>query len=572
MAGHFVHMPTLRDDIQRLVAMGPSHGAKAISRGEFGGPAWLAMLFLILALGLRHYPTRAEVEFYTELDHTATAGHEQLWADNAQRCLNLCILNPRPQLELIQASLLFCVYSSTGGLDAAEADERRAEGSQDGGAHESQKQSLLAARLLKMAILHAQELGLHRLSSDKGSDKRRYRTRATLQIEMGKRIWWALCFRDWSYANTKQNRVSSIGLRDFTTPLPGNYNDEDLIPKEGELLAEPKPRDGFTEVSFVLAMLDYIVIVKDHCEVQAAAGPRTAQADADAMASVAARYQSLIARLPKYFQVGETAAQHSNYWCKALEVQKWLLQSAIFSRWVSSTLSCLVRWLTFPHSLIAIYRDTSWTDAVGRSTCATFARGILTLQQDLRSRHSVVDRLWTNLSQSYVAAVVLCEHLIADPDVLERSLFLELINEAISALLQIAVEDPTALRCARIVQALLQHVRDHQRSHSGHPSPAPLEHLAQKLAETTSRPEVRWKEQPAFTPNALDLSFKFPDVPANDNLAYIFDTWSHLDSVAPPPSFPAPASWDARASDDFSADASLDKTWRWFLDQGIFSM
>lgn len=336
ISGHFVHMPTLRDDIQRLVAMGPSHGAKAISRGDFGGPAWLAMLFLIPALGLRHYPTRAEVDFYTELDHTATPGHEQLWVDYAQRCLNLCILDPRPQLELIQASLLFCVYSFTGGLDAGEADERAAEESRDGGAHGSQKQDLLAARLLKMAVLHAQELGLHRLGSDKGSDKRRYRTKATLQAEMGKRIWWVLCFRDWSYANARQDRVSSIGLRDFTTPLPGNYNDEDLIPKEGELLAEPKPRDSFTEVSFALAMLDYIVIVKDHCEVQAAAGPRTAQADADAMASVAARYQSLIASLPKYFQVDETAAQHANYWCRALEVQKWLLQSAIFSRWVSS--------------------------------------------------------------------------------------------------------------------------------------------------------------------------------------------------------------------------------------------
>lgn len=188
---------------------------------------------------------------------------------------------------------------------------------------------------------------------------------------------------------------------------------------------------------------------------------------------------------------------------------------------------------------------------MGRSTCAAFARGILTIQQEIRSRHSVVDRLWTNISQSYVAAVVLCEHLIADPDAFERSLFLELINEAVSALLQVATEDPMALSCARIVQALLQHIRDHQRGLSA----SPLEQLAHTLAETTPQYEMKTFEQPAFTPNALDLSFKFPDTPPDsDAMAFEFDdTWPtvHAQSALP------------------AVDASLDKTWRWFLDQGL---
>lgn len=315
--------------------MGPHRGASAIGRGDFGGPAWLAMLFLLLALGLRHYPTRSEVDAFTSLDLTATPDREQLWVTMAQRCLHLCILQPRPQVEFIQASLLFCVYASMGGLTVADEDQRGAFDEDEEGEErpELTPAGPLAVRFLKMAILHAQELGLHRLKSSRHGDRRPFRTEATLQREMGRRIWWALCFRDWSHASPARNRVASISLRDFTTPLPGNYNDEDLTPKEGELLGEPKDRDTLTEMSYVLAILDYIVIAKDHCEVQQqAAGCNGVQVDADAMASVAARYQNFIGGLPRFYHADVTVTQEASFWCRALEVQKWLLQSAIFSR------------------------------------------------------------------------------------------------------------------------------------------------------------------------------------------------------------------------------------------------
>lgn len=180
-----------------------------------------------------------------------------------------------------------------------------------------------------------------------------------------------------------------------------------------------------------------------------------------------------------------------------------------------------------------------WSNSVARSTCAKVAQSLLILQQDIRSKNSVVDSLWINLSQSYHAAVILCEHLIIQSPQTDyeesttdnRSTFFELINEAVSALLQIASKDSTALQCAKIIQMLLQHVRKSKSLNNTSSPSLDIESLERSVwrirktvlssdksstlnmqhndSERYQTPNSTPLLRSVVTPNGLDISLKY---------------------------------------------------------------
>ncbi|KIR72276.1 hypothetical protein I310_03678 [Cryptococcus deuterogattii CA1014] len=77
----------------------------------------------------------------------------------------------------------------------------------------------LLSSLLAIGIKHAQALGLHTLA-------KRRRGMSSVDLEMGRRVWWSLTMEDW-YAIPFRG-VWSIHRDHFDTPLPSNCKDEDF--------------------------------------------------------------------------------------------------------------------------------------------------------------------------------------------------------------------------------------------------------------------------------------------------------------------------------------------------------
>ncbi|OWZ62946.1 hypothetical protein AYX15_04982 [Cryptococcus neoformans] len=77
----------------------------------------------------------------------------------------------------------------------------------------------LLSSLSAIGIKHAQTLGLHMLA-------KRRKGMSTVDLEMGRRVWWSLAMEDW-YAIPFRG-VWSIHMDQFDTPFPSNSKDEDL--------------------------------------------------------------------------------------------------------------------------------------------------------------------------------------------------------------------------------------------------------------------------------------------------------------------------------------------------------
>ena len=89
-----------------------------------------------------------------------------------------------------------------------------------------------------LALRIAHSMGLHRDGTKFGL--------TPFDTEMRRRIWWQVCVLDLR-ASEEQGTEPMVSERLFDTQFPLNVNDADLWP---EMTEPPRPREGFTEMTF----------------------------------------------------------------------------------------------------------------------------------------------------------------------------------------------------------------------------------------------------------------------------------------------------------------------------------
>jgi hypothetical protein len=93
--------------------------------------------------------------------------------------------------------------------------------------------------LTGLAIRMGQSMGLHR-------DGTSFPGLTPLEIEMRRRVFWALCILDLRAAEDQGTDLTIVD-RTFDTEFPLNINDSDLTPETTEM---PQPRQGSTDMTF----------------------------------------------------------------------------------------------------------------------------------------------------------------------------------------------------------------------------------------------------------------------------------------------------------------------------------
>lgn len=418
LSGHVVHIPCLKREMEAFYALESSEKrARVVNHVD---PGWLGMFLSVLALGIRFYPCTPKAG-WQPASHLFDGKTIHAWHSAAKTCLVLANYVNSTSMSVIQAILLLYLFTSVSGSSC-------------GGEADSGSTNIA---LLRIAITNAQEMGLHRLGDLNKQPQPNDPSSKVIRREIAKRIWWALVFRDWSATGTGCSKDYIIRAESFNTPLPGNYNDEDLMVTP---LPAPRPREEFTEMSYVLSNLEFGMVVKEDVDVRARRELHAATSGGDRRLACAEAgrldvlYRGVLENAPSFFKVGSEIGRVT-----CIEVQRWLLQQAVFSK------------------LLRIHRPNLSSRKESRTNCVLLARSILDMQKKIRSRCTVIDRLWVNLMQSFSAAIVLALHLLhtrptADHRVSVRSE----ITEAIRALKQVDGNDCAAKKCIRVIEALLE--------------------------------------------------------------------------------------------------------------------
>ncbi len=438
LCGHVVHVPCLKREMEAFYALDSTEKrARVVNHVD---PGWLAMFLGVLALGLRFYPCSPKAG-WKSAGHLFDGKTIHAWHSAAKTCLVLSNYLNSTSLSVIQAILLLYLFNSVSGTSfGGEADS-----------------GTTNIALLRIAITNAQEMGLHRLGDLDKQPRPNEPSSKVIRREIAKRIWWALVFRDWSATGTGCSKDYIIRAEHFNTPLPGNYNDDDLMVTP---LPPPRPREEFTEMSYVLSNLEFGMVVKEDVDVRfrrelhvATNGGDRRLACAEA-ARLDVMYRGVLENAPSFFRVGSEIGRVT-----CIEVQRWLLQQAVFSK------------------LLRIHRPNLSSRKESRTNCVLLARSILDMQKKIRSRCTVIDRLWVNLMQSFSAAIVLALHLLhTRPTSDHRVSVRSEITEAIRALKQVDGNDCAAKKCIRIIEALLE--EEEERWQAGNAALARKEGLA----------------------------------------------------------------------------------------------
>ena len=418
LCGHVIHVPCLKREMEAFYALDSAEKrARVVNHVD---PGWLGMFLMVLALGLRFYPCTPKAG-WQPASHLFDGKTIHAWHSAAKSCLVLANYLNSTSMSVIQAILLLYLFSSVSGASCG--------GEADSGSTNT--------ALIRVAITNAQEMGLHRLGDLDKQPQPNEPSSKVIRREIAKRIWWALVCRDWSAVGTGCSKDYVIRAEHFNTPLPGNYNDDDLMASP---LPAPRPREEFTEMSYVLSNLEFCMVVKEDVDVRFRRELHTATNGGDRrLTCVEAQrldflYRGVLENAPSFFKVGSEIGRVT-----CIEVQRWLLQQAVFSK------------------LLRIHRPNLSSRKESRTNCVLLARSILDMQKKIRSRCTVIDRLWVNLMQSFSAAIVLALHLLhTRPAENHRASVRSEITEAIRALKQVDGNDCAAKKCIRVIEALLE--------------------------------------------------------------------------------------------------------------------
>lgn len=182
------------------------------------GLGWLSVLLLVISLGSRcfnHLCLLSEIsEDMTDRKYFSRIA---LWTSAARSALQLAQYTSSRDINVLQALCLLL----HDGADSPHAN----------------------TALLRIAITNAQFMGLDKLQKIPDGSPRDL----TVRHEIAKRIWWYISFHEWLMDH--QNERSGI-MQMFMTPLPGNYDDEDL---QFDAISKAKDHSHHTDMTFVLA-------------------------------------------------------------------------------------------------------------------------------------------------------------------------------------------------------------------------------------------------------------------------------------------------------------------------------
>lgn len=116
--------------------------------------------------------------------------------------------------------------------------------------------------LTGLLIRISQALGLHR-------DGTNFPNLTPFEVEMRRRLFWAVCFLDLRSAEDQGTDLTIID-RTFDTQMPLNINDSDISPESKEF---PRPRDGPTDMTFSLIRYEVSAVARRLHTVASASAP-----------------------------------------------------------------------------------------------------------------------------------------------------------------------------------------------------------------------------------------------------------------------------------------------------------
>ena len=163
----------------------------------------------------------------------------------------------------------------------------------------------LIASLLATGISIAQDMGLHRLPSDKAwaaslTDRSAPAVaRALVEREMRKRVMYALAHTDW-FSLPFRNSVPLLHRSQITTPLPLNATDADL--ESGEIVNRPAAE--YTPASWLLQYIALGSMMEEAYTTVATVGNKS---DYEAFLEIDARMENHLNNLPPWLQEGGPA-------------------------------------------------------------------------------------------------------------------------------------------------------------------------------------------------------------------------------------------------------------------------
>ncbi|PWN38300.1 uncharacterized protein FA14DRAFT_25467 [Meira miltonrushii] len=396
LAGNCFHVPTFKKDMSAFYDLATvEKRARVIN---FVDPGWLSLMLMIFVLALHFHPCeRPEL-----VQHLFDGRTIHLWRSAAQTSLVLARYQSSSSMAVLQTIILINLLSMGQGKENFS--------------------------LTHTAISNALEMGLHRLGDKDKQAKAGECPATSIRREMAKRIWHQLTFTDWCSATIHAGSYR-IHPHQFNTPLPGNYNDEDLCqcPQPA-----PRPDTEHTDMSYSLAMLKLADISRQNVDmIHSSEGKRIACSD---MAYLDTSYRGLLEQAPSFYKIGSDEGAGAN-----IEVERWLFQQSVF------------------HKLLRLHRPQLSSRTSARTSCVLLARSILDMQRRIRSRCSVVDRLFVNLAQSFSAAIVLCLDLLQTrPSATMRSIVRGEIFEALKALRHVGASHHTTENSIRVIEALLE--------------------------------------------------------------------------------------------------------------------
>lgn len=471
LAGNIIHMPSFRKELEAFYTLVTvERQARVINNVDSG---WLAVFLLVIGLALRFYPCTPPAQ-WESVSHLFDGRSIHLYASAARTCLVLSRYQSSQSLSVLQSILLSNLSDSHAGRKVDNA-------------------------MLRIAISNAQSMGLHRLGDKSNQPRASESTGVAVRREVAKRIWYQLVFKDWSCAVS--TGVYAINDRQFNTPLPGNYNDDDLdrVP-----LPLPRPASEHTDMSYSLQVFEVVKAAKLHADLvnEHWLNRNTVAADDEQVVAhdtvqgryhgflrgvklsckdvgrLDAAYRVLLDRLPPFFAIGEEDGGDSN-----LEIQRWLVHQMIF------------------HNLLKLHRPALSSKPEARTSCVALARSILYTQKKLRSRCTVIDRLLFNLAQSYTAAIVLLLDLLQhgqDQPPRMRLTIRSEIAEALRALHHVNESNNSTAGGIRVIEALLQEEEVRYKAATE----------SQMALSSQSNGKSKFEEEPAKKKDLLSLALR----------------------------------------------------------------
>lgn len=445
LSGNCIHMPTFKKEMAAFYDLGTvEKRARVIN---FVDPGWLSLFLFILVQALHFHP----IERPDAVMHYFDGRTIHLWRSAAQTCLVLARYQSSTSIAVLQAILLADFYAYVTG------------------------KSEIALR--QVAITNAISMGLHRLGSKDQQPKAGESSSITIRREMAKRIWYQLIVSDWCSCSVEgPSGVYRIQPSQFNTPPPGNYNDVDLCISP---LPAPHPMTEHTEMSFFLQQIQVCTVMREHVDMQHASQLDNGRLNCSDTGYLDGRYRGLLEQAPSFYRIGSEEGQNEN-----TEIERWLFQQFIFDK------------------LLRLHRPNLSSKSSARTSCVLLARSILDVQRRIRSRCSVVDRLFMKLSQSFSAAIVLCLDLLQTPSSSSmRDIVRGEVSEALQALRHVGASHHATYNHVRVIEALLEEEQARWKQNEsktdgsmGRPS-APLRkknllNLAQRVAKATQGGEA----------------------------------------------------------------------------------